>query len=278
MSTPIRDYLRQQHLALLALVLVIGGGTAVAASVPRDSVTSKSVKNNALKTNDLKDGKAVGGIDVADNSLTGADVANNSISGGDVVDDSVTGADVANNSISGTDVVDNSLSGSDIAGLTGADIGELTGADIAESTLSQVPSALTSTVGGIGRYNAGTVVCDPESATFVACTTASITLPTPARLLVLGRVAAGIEPTADRATGSCRIGTTVGPIGESETNIALHDDGEAFSLGTENVPLLAITEVLASGTYGVGVDCNQGNSGAIWYFNPDVAVLAISAG
>ncbi len=253
MSTRIRDYLRQQHLALLALVLVIGGGTAVAASVPRDGVTSKSVKDNSLKSNDLKDGRAVTGTDVVDNSVTGADIAE------------LTGADIAE------------LSGADIAELSGADIAELSGADIAESTLGQVPSARHSDLGGTGRYNGADAVCDPESTTFVVCTSVSITLPAPARLLVIGRIRAQTEVDSDSAAGSCRIGTTSGTVAESTTEILFQDDG-GFNPAADNVPLLAITSVLPGGTHSVGIDCNQTEPGAIAYRYPDLAVVAISAG
>ena len=267
MKPRIRNYLRQQHLALLALVLVIGGGTAVAASVPRDSVTSRSVKDNVLKSNDLKDGRAVSGTDVVDHSLTGTDVT----------DQSLTGVDVADSSVSGIDVADNSVTGADIAELTGADLAELTGADIAESTLGQVPSALNSTISGIGRYNGVDAVCDPESTTYVVCTSVSITLQAPARLLVLGRIRAQTEDDSDTAAGTCRIGTTSGALAESTTRILFQDDG-GFNPGSDNVPLLAVTGVLPGGTHGVGIDCNQEGAGAVDYRDPDIAVLAISPG
>jgi Collagen triple helix repeat (20 copies) len=48
-------YLRQHHLALLALFIVLGGGSAYAAAtlVPRNSVGSKQVINGSLQTLDL---------------------------------------------------------------------------------------------------------------------------------------------------------------------------------------------------------------------------------
>ena len=58
----------------LALFLVIAGGAAFAATAAKNSVTSKSIKNGAVKSKDLKDGKAVAGVDVADDSLGGADI------------------------------------------------------------------------------------------------------------------------------------------------------------------------------------------------------------
>jgi hypothetical protein len=61
-------------MSTLAVFLVVAGGTAVAASFPANSVDSKVVKDNSLKTIDLKDGKAVSTDDVIDDTLTGTDV------------------------------------------------------------------------------------------------------------------------------------------------------------------------------------------------------------
>ena len=84
---------------LAVLLLLVGGGTAVAAGVAKNSVTSKSIKNETIASKDLKDGAAVASSDVVDNSLTGMDIAE----------------------------------------LTGTDIAELTGTDIDESTFSTAP-------------------------------------------------------------------------------------------------------------------------------------------
>jgi hypothetical protein len=55
-------------MSTLAVFLVIAGGTAIAASVPKNSVKSKSVKDNSLQ-----------GKDVRDDTLTGADVQEGSL-------------------------------------------------------------------------------------------------------------------------------------------------------------------------------------------------------
>ena len=78
-SKRIGAYLRQQHLALVALFLVLAGGTAVAMSAPQNSVKSKSVKDNALRSQDLKDGAAVVGADVVENSIDGAAIDEQSL-------------------------------------------------------------------------------------------------------------------------------------------------------------------------------------------------------
>jgi hypothetical protein len=81
-------------MSTLAVFLVVAGGTAFAAGLAPNSVNSKSVKDNALKSIDLKDGKAVSTDDVIDGSLTGTDLADSSVDSAKVVDDSLTGADI----------------------------------------------------------------------------------------------------------------------------------------------------------------------------------------
>jgi hypothetical protein len=54
------SYLRQHHLGLIALFVALSG-TAYAASLPRDSVTSKQVKNRSLLAQDFKRGQLPAG-------------------------------------------------------------------------------------------------------------------------------------------------------------------------------------------------------------------------
>jgi hypothetical protein len=61
MARRIGGYVRDQHLALVCLFLVVGGGTALAASLPRDSVGSKQIKDGQVKTADLADGAVSAG-------------------------------------------------------------------------------------------------------------------------------------------------------------------------------------------------------------------------
>ena len=63
MVTRVTRYLRQHHLALLALVIVFGGGSAYAATtlVPNNSVGSAQVINGSLQKKDLS-GKAIAAL------------------------------------------------------------------------------------------------------------------------------------------------------------------------------------------------------------------------
>lgn len=110
-------------IAIVALFAAISG---TAAALPgTQTVNSGDIKNNNVKSIDLKDGKAVAGADVVDESLTGTDVQDASLTGADVQDTTIESVDVENQSLTGQDVEDNSL----------------TGTDIAEATLGQVPDA-----------------------------------------------------------------------------------------------------------------------------------------
>ena len=82
MSALIR-YLRDNILGLVAIFLALSAGAYAIDVAPRDSVTSKSVRNGAIKRADLAR-KSVDGTKVLDGSLTGADIADDSLTGADV--------------------------------------------------------------------------------------------------------------------------------------------------------------------------------------------------
>jgi hypothetical protein len=67
-------HLRQQWMGALALFLVLSGGSAFALA-GHNTVFSDDVVNNQLKSADLKNGKAVSGIDVKNGSLGTAEFA-----------------------------------------------------------------------------------------------------------------------------------------------------------------------------------------------------------
>ena len=63
----------------ISVFLVLAGCTALAAALPVNSVNSKTVKDNSLKSVDLRDDAAVASPDVIDDSLTGADVTESTL-------------------------------------------------------------------------------------------------------------------------------------------------------------------------------------------------------
>ena len=144
---PRRRFSYANVMSTVSVFLVVAGGTALAASLPANSVTSKTVKDNKLKSVDLKDGKGVAGLDVIDASLTGDDLAPNSVSSAKVAANSLTADDLAANSVNSQEVVDASITADDLApnSVSSAKVADnsLTGEDVDESTLGQVPDAAT---------------------------------------------------------------------------------------------------------------------------------------
>ena len=76
-------YLRQNVLGLVAIFIALSAGAYAVEVAPRNSVTSKSVRDGAIKRADLAR-KSVDGAKVLDGSLTGADIADDSVTGADV--------------------------------------------------------------------------------------------------------------------------------------------------------------------------------------------------
>ncbi|MEA2390401.1 MAG: hypothetical protein QOK31_510 [Solirubrobacteraceae bacterium] len=83
--------------ALTALFVALVG-TAYAASLPRNSVGPRQLKNNAVTSGKVKD-----------STLTGSDVRNGSLDGSDVKGSSLDGSSVKDNSLGGSDVNESSL-------------------------------------------------------------------------------------------------------------------------------------------------------------------------
>lgn len=134
MSAPRKRLTYANVVSTLALALVIGGGTAVAAGIAPNSVGSIQIKNGNVKTPDLKN-NAVKSAKVKDGTLTGADVADSSLASLDILDDSLTADDLGANSasqseiatdgVAASEIQDNSIDAGEIVNnsLTSADLG-----------------------------------------------------------------------------------------------------------------------------------------------------------
>jgi hypothetical protein len=72
----IRSRLTSAHVLSAVALFVALGGTAVAATFGNNSVKSRHIVDNKVKSKDLKDGKAVQGADVTDGSMASVDLAN----------------------------------------------------------------------------------------------------------------------------------------------------------------------------------------------------------
>jgi hypothetical protein len=119
-----------QIVAILAVALVLGSGTAYAAK----QVTSKTIKNNTIKSVDVKDG-ALTGTDVADGSVTSADILDGTLTTADVATDTLSAADLAANSVGTSEIIDSTITTTDVAADT------LTSADLATSSVDSAEIA-----------------------------------------------------------------------------------------------------------------------------------------
>jgi hypothetical protein len=85
----IAHLIRTQLLGLIALMLVLTGGVAYAATVAKNSVTSRSIVNGQVKTVDLGTG-AVKGPKIAADGVNGTHVSSNSLTGDDLAESTLT--------------------------------------------------------------------------------------------------------------------------------------------------------------------------------------------
>ena len=107
-------------MSTLAVVLVIGGGTAAAAvtitsnsQVGPDTISGHHV-SRTTHANII--GGSVNGTDIGDGSVKGADIGDGSVKGADIGDGSVKGADIGDGSVKGADIANDSVTEADFAG------------------------------------------------------------------------------------------------------------------------------------------------------------------
>jgi hypothetical protein len=114
-STTTKSRFRQAPALVISLVALFAALSGAAIALPgSETVNSGDIKNESIKSVDLKDNKAVATDDVIDETLTGTDVADGTIASADVQDESLQSTDVANNSLTGSDIEDASVSAGDL--------------------------------------------------------------------------------------------------------------------------------------------------------------------
>jgi hypothetical protein len=172
--------------------------------------------------------------------------------------------------VNSSDVVNESLVSGDLKNglaVKSADITNesVTGADVNEGTLGRVPAA---TLGGLGRSAASTGVCNPETALDVKrCVQVQLDLPSPARVLLNGRVTAKPDDSSSLTPQAmCRWGGVV----ESGWVIAGADP-----LG-DDISLVGLTNVLPAGQgYTFAIECTV-SAGDIYIQDAWITAVAIS--
>jgi hypothetical protein len=126
-TTSTRSRIRQAPALVISLVALFAALSGAAIALPgSETVNSGDIKNESIKSVDLKDNKAVATDDVIDETLTGTDVADGTIASADVQDESLQSTDVANNSLTGSDIQDASVSAGDLGpnSVRGQEIGD----------------------------------------------------------------------------------------------------------------------------------------------------------
>jgi hypothetical protein len=140
----------------------------------------------------------------------------------------------------------------------------LRGIDIKEGTLGQVRTA---TVGGLGRSAADTFCNPPQTNSYVRCVEVSLNLPSPARVLLNGRITTQRDPaSAQPAVAQCRWGGVVesGPIIFTTDNAG------------RDMPLVGLTNVIPAGQgYTFAIECDNAG-GNVDYFDSWITAVAIS--
>jgi len=131
-------HLRNQWLGMLALFLVLTGGTAYALD-GSNTVFSDDIVNGEVRTADLNspsvttdklaDG-AVTSPKIAQGAVTSDDILNGGIAAGDIALDAVGTFQIRDGGVEGSDIAQNAVTGEEIAD------GTVTGADIDESSVS----------------------------------------------------------------------------------------------------------------------------------------------
>ena len=140
MGEKIRQLVQQQWAGLIALFLVLSGGTALA-------------NHEDIFSNDIVDGE-VKTVDIASNAVTSARINNGAVQSVDVLNNSLTGEDVLNNSLSATDIVAGTFQRSrvriDAPDIAGGDPVDFT-PDVANTSVLVFDYNITSVMGTNGE-------------------------------------------------------------------------------------------------------------------------------
>jgi hypothetical protein len=138
-STRIRTLVRQQWAGLIALFLVLTGGTALATHPGgQNTISTGDIQNGQVKTDDIGTGE-VKVADVGQGAVATDEIVNGQVKAADLGDGEVRTAEIANGQVKTADIGAGEVRSSNVANdnLTGNDVANnsLKGADVDESTL-----------------------------------------------------------------------------------------------------------------------------------------------
>ena len=116
----VAGYIGRHHVGLLALALLLAGGTAYAAGLSKNSVRSPQIKNGQVKSVDLRD-NGVKSVDIRNGTLGSADFGSGSVNGNSIAENAVSGPQVADDAIGATEITGGAVGADEIAdGTVGA--------------------------------------------------------------------------------------------------------------------------------------------------------------
>jgi hypothetical protein len=245
MSHKLRTYIRDHHLSLLSLFLILSGGTAYAVDGPlpgQNQVGSADIINGEVMDNDIGAGAvgngklkadAVTANKVLDGTLTGADIASNGIGAFDISGGAFRSEDIRAqfvgfgkayaippDAIQSDEVTNNSLQG----------------ADIDEATLT-----------ALDGHDAFDPFCDPSTSSYIDCASLTFTVGRPMPVLLMFAYGFG-SGSVDEPIGACR--TTLD--GEITAEVGLHSDDDFSEYG--GIPVVDVVS-LSAGSHTVGLQC-----------------------
>ena len=171
-------------ISMLALLIAMSGVAAAASG----QFSSKEIRDNGIKSVDLKDNKAVFSQDVRDDNLTGNDVAPDSLAAADlapnsadtdeIAENAVTSEEIADNAVNSAEIADNAVNSGEIAqnAVTSQDVADnsLTPADLGTNSVNKdelaADSVGASEVGGtVLRSDGFTINANSSGGAFVNC-------------------------------------------------------------------------------------------------------------
>jgi hypothetical protein len=237
MGEKVRRLVQQQWAGLIALFLVLSGGTALAT---HETILSSDIVDGEVRNVDIR-ANAVTRDKVLDETLRASDIQPESIGPGRIADNTLTGGEILNDSLTGTDVD--------------------------ESSLGEVPSA---TLGGVGGQGGNSGQCDPESTSFTRCAATFVGLPGPSRVLIIGQIRAEPDTGGGNGGGSCRVGSEPGGAVDLSTAPVFVNGGQ-----TDVIAISGVTSIIGPGDSIFDIQCNETAEG-IRYFNGHVSFVALS--